>query len=329
MKVGFGTIKHNDTDPPGLHFLKLFLRLDMSGMGTTCSGRIFQVETHRLEKDCLHASRSTRDTWILKRCPWVPVNASYVPRTRGEVEQRRQDPWQSLYQGTWVGHLYHHLIKQWVQHVHWISREAPGWLAHSENKPKQNMKSDIHSGGEESGQSGTKKNVLHTCVELNFVPWIMIFYLLYFLKTRKKCSLAHSKSMYANDVHGWGPPSCHKTIDQWALINWALWLKQSHQQYCVYVSNNCCRTLGTCWCLLYVSPFLHVKWPEQTPPPLVICNWFSKFCSQIGYLNLKLMLRWLFWWVGFFIVNVRQSSPFNAVFKSMRQYWRTSVFTLA
>ena len=75
---------------------------------------------------------------------------------------------------------------------------------------------------------------------LGFVPWSMIFYFSYFLKTTKNCSFVHSKCMQANGVHGWDPPFRHKAIDQWALSTpRSDWSKQRRQQYFVYVSDSC------------------------------------------------------------------------------------------
>ena len=56
-------------------------------------------------------------------------------------------------------------------------------------------------GGEEFGQSGTEKRVIHKR-SAHFVPWSMIFYFSYFLKAIQNYYFVHSNSMHANDVHG-------------------------------------------------------------------------------------------------------------------------------
>ena len=111
-----------------------------------------------------------------------------------------------------------------------------------------------------------------TCyTQAQYTVWylgIMIFYFSYFLKAIKNCYFVHSKSMHANDVHGWDPPSRHRAIDQWALSTpRSHWSKQRRQQYFVYVSDNWCRwTLGPCWCLL-ISVSLFAMLNGQSGPP--------------------------------------------------------------
>ena len=42
----------------------------------------------------------------------------------------------------------------------------------------------------------------YTSAVLSFVPWSLIFYLIYFLKAIQNCSFVHQKSTHANDVRG-------------------------------------------------------------------------------------------------------------------------------